>query len=124
VTQHADVPDLLRLAETLPGDPQVDDLGPLFAAVCRHQAAAMGREVYGSDWLKAAALLHTLARLPCLERHNRAFAWAAAQGFLAINGHTLAYKPADAVALVKAAAAGQAGVRQVAAQLRDWNAGA
>jgi prophage maintenance system killer protein len=122
VSQSAEVPYLLRLAETLPGDPQVDDLGPLYAAVARHQAAAMGQDVYGSDWLKAAALLHTLARLPGLEHSNRAFAWAAAVGLLAINDHTLDYKPADAVTLVKDVSAGLIGVQQIASALRSWQA--
>jgi len=104
VSQSAEVPYLLRLAETLPGDPQVDDLGPLYAAVARHQAAAMGQDVYGSDWLKAAALLHTLARLPGLEHSNRAFACA------------------DAVTLVKDVSAGLIGVQQIASALRSWQA--
>ena len=107
MSQSAEVPYLLRLAETLPGDPQVDDLGPLYAAVARHQAAA---------------LLHTLARLPGLEHSNRAFAWAAAVGFLAINDHTLDYKPADAVTLVKDVSAGLIGVQQIASALRSWQA--
>ncbi len=120
MTHFTEVPYLLRLAETLPGDPQPDDLGPLYAAVAQHQATAMGRDVYGSDWLKAAALLHTLARLPALEHSNRAFAWAAAAGFLAINDHTLQYKPADAVTLAKDVSTGQLGVQQTASVLRSW----
>jgi prophage maintenance system killer protein len=120
VTQFAEVPYLLRLAETLPGDPQLDDLGPLYAAVARHQSAAMGQDVYGSDWLKAAALLHTLARLPGLEHGNRAFAWSAAVGFLAINDRALHYKPDDAVTLVKDASTGLLGVQQIASVLRSW----
>jgi prophage maintenance system killer protein len=117
---YADVPSLLRLAESLPGDPQVDDLGPLFAAVARHRAVAMEREVYGSVWLQAASLLHTLARLPSLEANNRVFAWVSAQAFLAVNGHALDYKPPAAVALVLDVAAGSMGVQQIAVQLRAW----
>ncbi|MFC1405677.1 MULTISPECIES: hypothetical protein [Streptacidiphilus] len=123
MTQFAEVPYLLRLAETLHGDPQVDDLGPLYAAVARHQAAALGQDVYGSDWLKAAALLDTLARLPSLEHSNRAFAWAAAIGFLTINDRTLDYKAADAVTLVKDVSNGLIGVQQTASILRSWQAG-
>lgn len=122
MTQFAEVPYLLRLAETLPGDPQIDDLGPLYAAVARHQAAAMGQNVYSSDWLKAAALLDTLARLPSLEHSNRAFAWAAAAGFLAINDHALDYKPADAVTLVRDVSTGLIGIQQTASILRSWKA--
>ncbi|GAA3485596.1 hypothetical protein GCM10018966_101290 [Streptomyces yanii] len=69
-----DVTFLLHAAELLPGDPQVDDFGPLYAAVARANAKAMERDIYGSLHLKAAALLQTLARLPCLGHSNEAFA--------------------------------------------------
>lgn len=119
-TEYVDVPWLLRLAEELPGDPQVDDLGPLFGAVARHRARAMEQDVYASDWLKAAALLHALATQPSLEHSNLRFAWSAAVGFLALNGHHLQYPPKDAASLTADAAAGRAGVRQLAATLRGW----
>ena len=115
-----DVPFLLHAAEAIDGDPQVDDLGPLFAAVARTHANAMGQDVYGSDHLKAAALLHTLAKLPCLEHSNWAFAWMSTAGFLTLNGHTLDYPPKAAAVLVRDAAAGRIGVAQAARQLREW----
>lgn len=79
MTQHEplrplDVTFLLHAAELLPGDPQVDDLGPLYAAVARGNARALERDVYGSVYLKTAALLQTLVRLPCLEHSDDAFA--------------------------------------------------
>lgn len=120
MTQYVDVPYLLRQAEALPRDPAVDDLGPLFAAVARHQAAALETEVYGSDHLKAAALLHTLARLECLEHSNAVFAFAAAEAFLAVNDHQLTYDPKAAAELTERATAGQAGVQQLALALRRW----
>ncbi|SCF56947.1 hypothetical protein GA0115254_103719 [Streptomyces sp. Ncost-T10-10d] len=40
-------------AELLPGDPQVDDYGPLYAAVAQVNAAALERNIYGSLYLKA-----------------------------------------------------------------------
>jgi death-on-curing protein len=120
VTDHADTVWLLRLAERIDGDPQVDDLGPLFAAVARHRARAMERDVYSSDWLKAAALLHTLARLPSLEHSNRQFAWLTAVGFLSVNGHQLEYPPKAAATLVSDGSAGRVGVQQIALQLRRW----
>ncbi len=91
MTQHEpfhpiDVAFLLHAAELLPGDPQVDDYGPLYAAVARVNARAMERNVYGSLYLKAAALMQTLVRLPCLERSNEAFAWHCAEAYLVLNG--------------------------------------
>ncbi|MFJ4849349.1 MULTISPECIES: fic family toxin-antitoxin system, toxin component [unclassified Streptomyces] len=118
---YADVPMLLQVAEHITGDPQADDLGILPAAVARHRSEAMRREIYGSIWLKAAALLHTLARLPALEHSNGQFGWLAAVAFLRVNGHTLTYEPKDAAILVRDVIAGEAPVRQIALQLRQWD---
>ncbi|MEU2871980.1 fic family toxin-antitoxin system, toxin component [Streptomyces olivoreticuli] len=115
-----DVPFLLHAAELLPGDPQVDDYGPLYGAVARVYARAMSRDIYGSQHLKAGALLHSLVRMPCLEHSNDAFAWHATEAFLALNGHSLDYVPKDAVVLVREAASGTVGVAQIARQLHTW----
>ncbi|WP_055591467.1 hypothetical protein [Peterkaempfera griseoplana] len=120
MTHFLDARLLLDIASRLDGDPACDDLGVLVAVEARHRAVLMGREVYGSDWLKAGAILEELARHPCLEAQNWVFAWAATQAFLAANGHTLDYKPAAALALVRDAGAHRIGVRQIAVQLRDW----
>ncbi|MDQ1032651.1 prophage maintenance system killer protein [Streptomyces umbrinus] len=117
-----DVPFLLHAAELLDGDPQVDDYGPLYAAVARANARAMQRDIYGSLNLKAAALLQTLLRLPALEHSNDAFAWHSCEAYLALNGRRLTYQPKDAVALVRDAAATTIGVAQIARQLRTWDA--
>ncbi|PJF01962.1 fic family toxin-antitoxin system, toxin component [Streptomyces carminius] len=119
-----DVPFLLHAAELLDGDPQVDDLGPLYAAVARTGARALERDVYGSLYLKAGSLLQTLARLPCLEHSNQAFAWHSAEAYLALNGHRLDYPPKEAVALVRDAASGALGVAGIARQLRAWTTSA
>ncbi|MGW1196556.1 fic family toxin-antitoxin system, toxin component [Streptomyces sp. NPDC002536] len=115
-----DVPFLLHAAELLVGDPQVDDYGPLFGAVARMYARAMDRDIYGSLHLKAGALLVSLVRMPCLEHSNDRFAWHATEAFLDLNGIQLEYQPKDAVVLVRDAAAGTAGVAQVARQLHTW----
>lgn len=126
MTQHEphhplDVTFLLHAAELLPGDPQVDDLGPLYAAVARVNARALERDVYGSLYLKAAALLQTLVRPPCLEHSNEAFAWHCAEAYLALNGCRLEYPPKEAVALVRDAASGALGVGLIGRQLRAWS---
>ncbi|MFF0450295.1 fic family toxin-antitoxin system, toxin component [Streptomyces sp. NPDC004609] len=122
VPHPLDVTFLLHAAELLDGDPQVDDLGVLYAAVTRVNARAMGRDVYGSPHLKAAALLQTLARLPCLEHSNEAFAWHSTEAYLALSGHRLDYPPKDAVGLVRETASGTLGVARTARRLRDWTA--
>ncbi|MEU5045985.1 fic family toxin-antitoxin system, toxin component [Streptomyces griseorubiginosus] len=126
MTQHEpphplDVAFLLHAAELLPGDPQVDDYGPLYAAVARVNARAMERNVYGSLFLKAAALLQTLLRLPCLEHSNEAFAWHCTEAYLALNGCRLEYPPKEAVALVRDTASGAMGVGLIGRQLRAWS---
>jgi death-on-curing protein len=126
VTQHdplhpLDVTFLLHAAELLPGDPQVDDYGPLYAAVARVNARALERDIYGSLYLRAAALLQTLVRLPCLEHSNDAFAWHCAEAYLVLNGCRLDYPPKEAVALVRDVASGAMGVGLVGQQLRAWS---
>ncbi|MFI6565825.1 fic family toxin-antitoxin system, toxin component [Streptomyces sp. NPDC050534] len=116
-----DVTFLLHAAELLDGDPQVDDYGPLYAAVARVNARAMERAIYGSLHLKAAALLQTLTRLPCLEHSNEAFAWHATEAYLILNGRELDYPPKAAVALVRDTASGTLGIPRIARQLRDWS---
>ncbi|MFG3206626.1 fic family toxin-antitoxin system, toxin component [Streptomyces sp. NPDC048192] len=116
-----DVTFLLHAAELLDGDPQVDDYGPLYAAVARVNARALERDIYGSLYLKAAALLQTLAKLPCLEHSNEAFAWHATEAYLMLTGHDLDYPPKAAVALVRDAASGALGVPRIARQLREWS---
>ncbi|MER5688533.1 fic family toxin-antitoxin system, toxin component [Streptomyces sp. NPDC002205] len=115
-----DVTYLLHAAELLDGDPQIDDYGPLYAAVARVNAQAMDRDIYGSLHLKAAALLQTLAKLPCLEHSNEAFAWHSAEAYLTLNGHRLDYPPKAALALVRDAASGALGVARIARQLHGW----
>jgi death-on-curing protein len=118
-----DVTFLLHAAELLPGDPQVDDLGPLFAATARVNARSMERDIYSSVHFKAAALLQTLSKLPCLEHSNDAFAWHSTEAYLTLNGRRLDYPPKAAVALVRDIAAGTLGVPRIARQLRDWTLG-
>lgn len=118
-----DLSFLLDAAERLPGDPQVDDLGPLIAAVARVEARAMDTDVYGSAHLKASALLQTLVRLPCLEHSNAPFAWASSEAYLALHGVTLDYPPKEVVELVREVTAGGLGVAQIARRLRTWTRG-
>lgn len=122
--QHPlDVSFLLHAAELLEGDPQVDDLGPLYAAVARVNARALEHDVYGTLNLKAAALLHTLVRLPCLEHSNAAFAWHACEAYLMLHERRLDYPIKAAAELVRDAASGAQGVASIARQLREWTAG-
>ncbi|MDX3266020.1 fic family toxin-antitoxin system, toxin component [Streptomyces sp. MI02-2A] len=117
-----DVAFLLHAAELLDGDPQVDDHGPLYAALARVNAGARERDIHASPYLKAAALLQTLAKLPPLEHSGEAFAWHATQAYLILNEHPIAYPPTAAVVLVRDATSGVLGVARITQQLRAWAA--
>jgi death-on-curing protein len=120
VTRYLTPEELLQVAEQIPGDPEFDDIGVLDAAACRVQAHYMGQDVYGSTWLKAAALMQTIALHEPLERDNVLYAWLAGETFLRVNGRAMEYKPADARTLIIRTGQKDAGVREIAAQLRAW----
>ncbi|MFF1873880.1 fic family toxin-antitoxin system, toxin component [Kitasatospora herbaricolor] len=68
------------------GDPAPVDYGVAIAAVERHRAVVAGQDVYGGPISRAAALAHTLGRLPWLERSNLRVAVAVAHGYLQASG--------------------------------------
>ncbi|MGW7052161.1 fic family toxin-antitoxin system, toxin component [Streptomyces sp. NPDC054887] len=112
--------ELLHVAESIPGDPQVDDYGALVTAVARPSASVGGIECYQTLTGKAAVLLQTLALLGPLEHSNLRFGWYAAVGFLEANGVRLKPDPARATALLSRVAPGMPGVRALARDLREW----
>jgi death-on-curing protein len=120
VTRFLTPQELLQVAQTLPGDPACHDLGVLDGICARAQARYMGRDVYGSDWLKAAAMLESTALHEPLEDKNLFYAWLVAEVFLNTNGIYMHYEPEDALALVLRAKHKSAGVQEIAAQLRAW----
>ena len=67
----------------------VRDFGLLDAAVARPRTGVFGIDAYPDLWLKAAALLHSLARNHALVDGNKRTAWGAAWVFLGVNGVTL-----------------------------------
>jgi death-on-curing protein len=102
VTVFLTTPYVLSIAGEIPLDPQCDDLSKMDAILALPCAHYLGRDVCGTDWLKAAAMLETAARLRPLEVHNDVFAWSIARVFPELNGHVLQGAPADALALVAA----------------------
>jgi death-on-curing protein len=120
VTHHLSTPHLLTIASEVPDDPACEDLSKLDAILARPRAHYLGRDVCANDWIKAAAMLETAARLRPLERHNDLFAWACARVFLDLNGHPLDAPPAAALALVEDSREDRITVVQIAAQLRKW----
>jgi death on curing protein len=120
VTHHLELPELLWLAERIQDDPAADDLGALEAAAFRHQGRRMDTDYYGSVWLKAAALLHTIVLLRPLEHSNHRFGFLAARGFLEANGVRVDPKPAQLRDVLATVEPGMAGVQAIARTLRHW----
>ncbi|MET9801935.1 fic family toxin-antitoxin system, toxin component [Streptomyces sp. NPDC006368] len=113
---------LLMIAEhKTPGDPQVTDWGALVAAVARHDAEIFGTSVYADPHARAAALLQLLLRVPALEHSNAMFASAVAYGFLVACGLKVVTSPEQVRDLARLVKEGEADVREIAAELRQWS---
>ncbi|MFE4654866.1 fic family toxin-antitoxin system, toxin component [Streptomyces sp. NPDC056707] len=92
----------------------------LAAAVARHRYAVMGTLVYPEPHHRAAALLHTLARVPALEHSNELFAAMTASAYLQASGQQVKVTTDDAADLVAAAIEGRLTIRDAATAMTDW----
>jgi death on curing protein len=115
--EYLELEDLLVLTRAL-GAGSVRDLGLLDAACARPRSSAFGEEVYPTLALKAAALLHSIARNHALVDGNKRLAWLGAVVFLDLNGHVVALTDDEAFELVMAVAQGDLDVEDIAAALR------
>ena len=117
-----DLDDLLRIADAAAGgEVVVRDYGVLESAVDRPRATVFGADAYPDLHLKAAALLHSLARNHALVDGNKRLAWAATDVFLDINGRRVSASNDEVVELVLAVATGELDdVVPIAARLRGW----
>jgi death-on-curing protein len=94
---YLDVEDLLHIAERMLGSrPLVRDLGALGACAARPQTMVFGEDAYPSLPLKAAALLHSIARNQPLVAGNERLGWTAARTMCAVNGFNLRIPEVDA----------------------------
>ncbi|MFF3848114.1 fic family toxin-antitoxin system, toxin component [Streptomyces sp. NPDC002328] len=113
---------LLMLAERqTPGDPQVTDWGALVAAVARHQAEIFDVPVYDDPYTRAASLLQLLIHVPALERSNALFASAVAYAYLVAGGAKVETTPEQVRDLARLVKSGEAGVYDIARELRSWS---
>ncbi len=95
----------------------VRDIGLLDAATARPRSSAFGQDAYPTLALKAAALLHSVARNHALVDGNKRLAWLATVVFLDINGHLVDLTDDAAFDLVMDVAQGAAEVEDIAARL-------
>ena len=85
----------------------VRDGGLLFSALARPAASAFGQDTYPQLELKAAALLHSLARNHPLFDGNKRLSWYLTLAFLAINGWRVVMPEDTAFDLVLGVARGE-----------------
>jgi len=111
---------LLSVAEVVEGDPQCDDLGAVIAAAARASAMRMGRPIYATPFLRAAAAAITLIRERPLEAGNLAYGLVAATGYLRANGIHLVWSPDEGWDLAKGIETYTLGVTEAAAVLKSW----
>ena len=116
-TEHLDLEDLLGMVRVL-GVGRVRDVGLLESALVRPRASAFGEDVYATIDLKAAALLHSLARNHALVDGNKRLAWLAVVVFLDLNGCEVALRDDEAFDLVVDVARGAIDARAIAERWR------
>lgn len=124
--EYLDLEDLLEIARAVVGDEvAVRDYGLLGSALARPRATVFGEDVYPDLHLKAAALMHSLARNHALVDGNKRLAWTACRTFLAINGQGISAPEDDRFGFVIEVATGALeDVGKLAERLRDWSCGA
>ena len=102
------LPELLHVAaRALGGEPDVRDYGLLESALARPRASVFGQDAYPDLHLKAAALLHSLARNHALIDGNKRLALAAAIAFYGVNGRRLTLTNDEAYELIMNVAGGK-----------------
>jgi death on curing protein len=100
-------PELLHVAERTLDEVLVRDIGLLGSALARPQASAFGEDAYPTMDAKAAALLHSLARIHALVDGNKRLALAGLIAFYGVNGRRLTSTNDEAYDLVISVAAGE-----------------
>lgn len=103
---YLSVEDCLEIAVGVIGDVAIRDSGLLASAAGRPQSSAFGEDAYPTFAMKAAALMHSLARNHALVDGNKRLTWAATRTFCLLNDHDLAFTVDDAEQLVLAVARG------------------
>lgn len=80
---------------------------------------AFGEDAYPDFELKAAALLHSLARNHPLVDGNKRLAWSATRVFCLVNGRDISYEIDDAEQLILSVASGALELPEIAVWLKS-----
>lgn len=121
--EYLDLEDLVTIARQAVGPTvAVRDYGLLQSALARPRASVFGEDAYQDVHLKAAALMHSLARNHALVDGNKRLAWTACRTFLAINDQWIAASEDDRFEFVIRVATGaEQDLDDIAQQLRAWS---
>lgn len=111
-----DLEDLLALVEVLDAGP-VRDVGLLDSAAARPRSSAFGEDAYPTLVMKAAALLHSIARNRALVDGNKRLAWLATVVFLDLNALSCEMSDDAAFDLVMDVATADTDVEPIVARL-------
>jgi len=115
--EYLGLEDLLAMVRALEAGP-VRDVGLLDSAAARPRSSAFGQEAYPTLALKAAALLHSLARNHALVDGNKRLAWLATVVFLDLNAHATLVSHDEAFDLVMDVSKGLLDVDEIATRLQ------
>lgn len=99
--------DLIEIGTALIPNFAIRDLGLLESAAARPQTTVHGKDAYKTFPIKAAALMHSLARNHCLVDGNKRLAWAGTRVFCLMNDFDFEIDIDTAEALVQATAQGE-----------------
>jgi death on curing protein len=122
MTEYLDLDDLLEITrEAVGGHVVVGDYGLLESALARPRASVFGQDAYPDLHLKAAALLHSVARIQALVDGNKRLAWTACRTFLAVNGQWIGASEDERFDFVIGVATGVLDLDEIAEQLRIWS---
>lgn len=121
--EYLDLEDLLKIThEAVGADAVVRDYGLLESALARPRATVFGQDAYQDLHLKAAALLHSLARNHALVDGNKRLAWTACLTFLAINGQWVRAPEDDRFDfIIRVASSTLPDLDSIAKQLHAWS---
>lgn len=123
MTTFLTLEDALHLAaRTLGEGLRVGDYGLLESAIARPATSVFGEDAYSDLQVKAAALLHSLARNHPFVDGNKRVAWDAATAFLYINGQHVVTTTDEGYDFVIAVASGELeDLAAIANHLRRWS---
>lgn len=116
-TDYLSLEDLIEIGTALIPGFAIRDIGLLQSSAARPQTSVYGKDAYKTFPVKAAALMHSLARNHCLVDGNKRLAWAGTRVFCLMNGFDLVMSIDEAEELVQATAQGKLDVPALSTQL-------